>query len=93
MKLDIDKAAIEYIKQKGSIINIELVSAKNCWVGISEPTVSFGKPKVVEKFDEYTIDGITVYISNIIESTDDSLTIKLSKFLWIKKISVYGVRM
>lgn len=30
MKLDIDKAAIEYIKQKGSIINIELVSAKNC---------------------------------------------------------------
>lgn len=30
MKLDIDRATIEYIKEKGKIINIDLSISKSC---------------------------------------------------------------
>jgi len=93
MQFNVDKTTIEYIKQKGKIINIDLYSAKSCWIKILEPNVNFGKPKLLQKFNEYKIDDITIYVNKYIEPKEESLTIKLSKFLGIKNLSVYGVKM
>jgi len=67
MKLDVDKATIEYIKKKGNIINVELYTTNSCCVAVAEPTVKFGKPELVQQFDEYIIDDITIYINKFIE--------------------------
>lgn len=58
-----------------------------------EPKVSFGKPDGNKKFDEYTVDGITIYVNPFIETKNDTLTIKLNKFLGIKNMVVSGVKM
>lgn len=93
MKLDVDKDTIEYIKTKGKVINIDLYTSKSCWVKIPEPKVNFGKPKLIQQFDEHSIGDVIVYVNRFIESKGDVLTIRLNKFLGIKSIVVSGVKL
>ena len=93
MKLDIEKAALEFIRKKGKIISISLSTPKSCCVSLSEPKVTFGKPKLVQNFYEYTIEDVSIYIDKIIEPKEEALGIKCNNVLGIKYLSVYGVKM
>ncbi|TDT63650.1 CC/Se motif family (seleno)protein [Fonticella tunisiensis] len=93
MKLEVDRAAIEYIKEKGAVISVDLYTSKSCCITITEPVVTFGKPELTQQFNEYTIDDIKIYVSKFIHLRDDIMSIKLNKFLGIKNISVSGVKM
>ena len=93
MKLDIEDKALDFIREKGKIVNINLFTPKSCWVSLSEPKVSFGKPKSIQNFDEYIIDDVSVYIEKIIEPKGKELKIKFHKILGVKYLSVDGVKL
>jgi hypothetical protein len=93
MKIEIDKATIEYIREKGSVVNIDLYTANSCCGGITEPVVNLRKPELIQQFDEYTIDDVKIYVSKFIHLKGEVLTLELKKFLGIKNISVSGVKM
>ncbi len=55
--------------------------------------MNFGKPKLIQQFDEYNIDDVIIYVNKFIEAKNDVLTIKLNKFLGIKNLLVSGVKL
>lgn len=91
MKLVIDKPALDYIKEKGKVINIDLITSGSCCAKLTEPKVKFGNPKLIQKFDEYFVDDVQVYVNKFIRLKDDALTISLNKVLGIKSFYVTGV--
>lgn len=93
MKLDIEDKALDFIREKGKIVNINLFTPKSCWVSLSEPKVSFGKPKSIQNFDEYTNDDVIIYIEKFIEPKGEELIIKFHKVLGIKYLSIEGVKL
>ena len=62
MKVDLEAKALDFIRDKGKIVTIDMFTPKSCWVSVSEPKVTFGKPKSLQNFDEYIIDDVSVYI-------------------------------
>lgn len=93
MVIDIDKKTIDYIKEKGGVINIDLFTAGSCCIEITEPVVNFSIPDKVFQFDEYDIEGIKIFVSKFIHMRDEKLTIKLKSLIGIKTISLSGTRL
>ncbi len=51
------------------------------------------KPKKLDKFYEYKVDGITVYVNKLIEAKDRGLELRLSGISIFKSIQVSGVKL
>lgn len=59
--------------------------------GFSEPIIDYGMPK--EKQDSYLFfrqDGINIYVAGVLAKKTDSITIKLKKFLFFKRLGLEG---
>jgi len=58
---------------------------------VQSPTVRLGKPEIVESFDLYNVDGISLYLKKGIKVRNDRLHIFLRKFLFVKDLAVDGI--
>lgn len=50
-----------------------------------------GKPKELDKFELYTIDGIKAYVDTGVQTKNDELIVKHAKVLWNEKLIVDGM--
>lgn len=93
MNILIDKDAAEYIKKhsKDSSVILHIKSVGNCCVSVPTPEVLFGKPEIAERFDLFTVDEVSVYVSKEIEAKDGKVRIFVKKFLWVEDLAVDGL--
>ena len=88
MNINIAKDALEYISNKGRVVLIDIKVAGR-WVRIEEPVVLLKEPQNINDYTLYNMDDINVYIKKSIKDTD--ITIKLSRFLIFKTLTVEGL--
>lgn len=50
-----------------------------------------GKPKIIDKFTLYNIDGVDVYVAQTIRPHESGINIYLKKFLWVKDLTADGI--
>lgn len=56
------------------------------------PYVLLEAPKSSANYDLYEQDGIKIYMSKVIDSNRDVVSLRLKKFLMFKEIIIDGVR-
>ena len=92
MDIYISDSAKEYIKKKSDSIQIIPVQVGGGWCARYEPSVKVGKPKNESGFHIYDVEGICIYLAKNLIVKNDELKIDLSKVLWIKSLTVDGIR-
>ena len=94
MRLIIDPEAREYIEEKcqDKSIRIEGQKVGRGWITYYEPSVRMGPPTDSRKFRVYESDGIKLYLAQVIVPKEDTIRIRLNKFLGKKRILVDGIR-
>jgi hypothetical protein len=94
MKLIITEDVLAYAASKGeTVLTLDLFTAGNCCVPLSEPHVHFGPPKdPVHKYDLIEQDGLTIYVFKGADAKRDTLTLKLKRFFGVKSIEVEGLK-
>ncbi|MGH4120151.1 CC/Se motif family (seleno)protein [Clostridium sp.] len=56
------------------------------------PTVQLGKPALVDDYDMYKVDDISVFLIKNTQIRNEKLHIFMRKFLWIKNLEVDGIQ-
>jgi len=56
------------------------------------PQVRLGQPEIKENYNYYEQNGIKVYILKSLEAKGDSISIRLTGFLWLKGFEVTGFK-
>ena len=93
MKINLNDQAAQFIKKAGrEDINV-FVKGCSSWGGSEpQPLVIMGKPS--GDLAEYTmtpVNGINDYVRNDVQSGDDGITVKASKFLFKETLIVEGI--
>lgn len=92
MKVTIEPKAKKYIQSKGEdSIRLWLEGCSSWGADEPKPSVQMGKPKELDDFDLYTIDGIKAYVDKGVQTKDDELIVKHAKVLWNEKLVVEGM--
>jgi hypothetical protein len=88
--ITITEKAIHFIGEKNNApIFLDVPPLIGGCIHLKEcPSVQFGEPREIEKFDRQTIQGIILFVPH--EISDIDLTINLSSFLGFKKLVVEG---
>lgn len=96
MKVIIDHALEEHMhKHHHDVLTLTLVPG-GYNVGVSTtivPKVNYRKPRHVEGFDKYQVDGFTVYIAKNVESIDDIIKFEDKKMLGVHRCKIKGVKL
>lgn len=50
-----------------------------------------GEPKDKEKYNHYSVDGLDVYVVKGTMAVEDTMRVKLAKFLWNEVLTVEGM--
>ncbi len=80
MNINITQEVKDYLRGRGSkTIEIYTKLMTSCWSPTLEVFVRLREPKVLEQYNKYEADGITVYIFKDAIFTGDSIDIELSK--------------
>lgn len=92
MNININKEAIEYIKDKtnDNSVNIIVVEAGSGWCVVQEPTVQLGKPTSEKDFHMYEVHGIKIYVLKGLRERR-KVQISLGRFFWIRTLRVEGL--
>lgn len=92
MKVILEPKALEFIKSNGEDSVEAWLEGCSSW-GTSEPkpSVKMGKPKDLEEYDKYEVDGIDIYVRADVITKNDELKINHSKLLWNEKLTVEGM--
>ncbi|MDO5688623.1 MAG: CC/Se motif family (seleno)protein [Tissierellia bacterium] len=56
-----------------------------------QPSVQMGEPKDKEKYNHYSVDGLDVYVVKGTMAVEDTMRVKLAKFLWNEVLTVEGM--
>jgi hypothetical protein len=73
MTLDIDKAAIDYIRDKGGLCSVvETYSQQNSYAELAFPVTSFAAPEHKGVCETFERDGISLYIDKLHHFKRDS---------------------
>ena len=81
--------AVAYIKDRNSIIYLELPPLINCCIQVQEaPMVKIGHPPKPEYHSLQEIEGITIYLPE--DFPEIPLQIELTSFLSFKKLVIEG---
>ena len=91
----ISERALLYLKKKGRVnLVIEFpehrLSSESVFIEI--PEIFMKKPKDVENFQQITLDGISLYISNSVSLPANDVVIDLDSFLGIKTLTLSGFK-
>ena len=87
--LTLTEKALEHIKMREPVIFLEMPLVIQGDITFCEsPSVRWGKPPNLEQYQMMLIEGIEVYIPH--ELPKIPLRITVSKFLWVKWLSVEG---
>lgn len=89
--LEVSDDVRDYVKNKGGSVTIShACDAGMCCGRISlGPTVQLGKPDNLEYFNEYQLNGISVFIPLNFTSPYE-LKIELGKLLWFNTLHIEG---
>jgi hypothetical protein len=92
MKLIIQKEVLDYVASKNeTVITLDLFIASGCCVPLSETNVYLGMPKdPLHKYDLIEQDGLKIYVFKGAKAKNDTMTLKLKKFLGTKGIEAEG---
>lgn len=87
--LEFSPEAVQYIKDKGQSVYLEVPPVIGCCITICEkPEVRFGRPYNPEKYEKREIQGLTVYLPDDFPSVD--LKVNLHTFFGIKHLGIEG---
>lgn len=88
MEIIIDDELQKWLKEKGNHITIKKLIVNGCCApGVQESIAVPGKPKNLNKFKQYKVEDIGVYIENSV-SLNSEISLKLSGFGFFKSISI-----
>lgn len=92
MNILVDIKAQKFIQSKGeNSLEVWLDGCSSWGVGEPKPSVKMGKPKDMDDYDKYEVDGIEVYVRCDIQAKNNELKIKYSKILFTEKLIVEGM--
>ena len=87
--ITITPEALEYIKQNGKPLYIDVPPLISCCVDlVDHPAVRTGIPHDKENYVEKTIQGIKILVP--VDLPDIPLSIEISKFLGFKRLCLEG---
>jgi len=82
MTLDIDAAAIEYIRGKGGICSIvETYPHQNSYAEIPFPITTYEAPEIPSRYEVFERGGVILYIGKNLFFQRDLVKIRLGRFL------------
>ncbi len=91
--LSISKDAAAMIRRRNQPIHLDLpplVKGNCCSPNLQEcPTVRYGEPRDLSKYEARQIDGITVYVPRAMKQEGD-FTIKVTSFFGWKYVALDG---
>lgn len=56
------------------------------------PEVRLGQPEIIENYNYYDANGIKIYILKSLEVRNNTISVKLNSFLWLKSVGVTGFK-
>jgi len=95
IKLIISEEVLKLAAEKGQTeLTLDLFTAGNSCVPVSEPTVHFGPPKdPIHKYDIFNQDGLRVYVFKGADARKGEVRIHLKRFLGMKSLEAEGLNM
>ena len=95
MKLTIADEVLSLAASKGEKeLTLDLFTAGNSCVPVSEPHVHFGPPKdPVHKYDILEQDGLKVYVFKGADAKKGEIKIHVKRFLGMKSLEAEGLNM
>ncbi|RSK52365.1 CC/Se motif family (seleno)protein [Bacillus canaveralius] len=90
MNIQLDDEAHAWIKSKGKYLTVKTLEVKGCCAaGVQELLAIPGKPKDIQKYNEFIVDNLSIFIQKNIE-IKDRLELKISGFGFLKSIAAKG---
>jgi hypothetical protein len=87
MIIELDEQAKRWIESKGNHLTVKNVEVKGCcFVGVQELVAIPKKPKALERYNQYKVDTLSIYVHKNINS-DEKIHLKLSGIGLLKSIS------
>ena len=87
MHVELDDAAKKWIESKGELLTVKTIEVKACCApGVQELLAVPGKPKDLERYQEFKVENLSIYVQKQIRAKE-KLTLKLSGFSFLKSIS------
>lgn len=87
MHVELDAAAKKWIESKGELLTVRTIEVKACCApGVQELLAVPGKPKDLERYQEFKVENLSIYVQKQIRAKE-KLTLKLSGFSFLKSIS------
>ena len=93
MEIIINKNVEAFLKKKSSnILTLRLVRTGGGWCGsYALPEVGYRVPEVLEHYNLYQIDGISVYVMKNINTYNNKLEFVATKLLFFTTLDVKGI--
>ena len=87
MYVELDDEAKKWIESKGELLTVKTIEVKACCApGVQELLAVPGKPKDLERYHEFKVDNLYIYVQKQIRAKQ-KLILKLSGFSFLKSIS------
>ncbi|SCZ78219.1 CC/Se motif family (seleno)protein [Acidaminobacter hydrogenoformans] len=95
MKLILSEEVLSFAASKGEkALTVDLFTAGNSCIPVSEPHVHFGPPKdPVHKYDVLEQDGLKIYIFKGADAKKGEIRIHVKRFLGMKSLEAEGLNM
>jgi len=95
IKLIISEEVLKLAAEKGHTeLTLDLFTAGNSCVPVSEPTVHFGPPKdPVHKYDVLFQDGLKIFVFKGADARKGEVRIHVKRFLGMKSLEAEGLNM
>jgi hypothetical protein len=88
MNVELDAESKKWIESKGKQLTVKTIEVKACCApGVQELVAVPGKPKNLNRYNEFIVDNLSIYVQKNIRGKE-KLTLKLSGFSFLKSISV-----
>lgn len=88
MNVELDAKSKKWIESKGKQLTVKTIEVKACCApGVQELVAVPGKPKTLNRYNEFIVDNLSIYVQKNIRGKE-KLTLKLSGFSFLKSISV-----
>lgn len=91
MNFELDDKAKKWIESTGKPVTVKTVEVKGCCaVGVQELLAVPGKPKALDRYNEFKVDNLLIYVQKNIEAKD-KIILKLSGFGFFKALTAKAV--
>ncbi|PLR82179.1 Fe-S oxidoreductase [Bacillus canaveralius] len=90
MHIELDDKAKVWIESKGKHLTVKTVEVKGCCVGgVQELLAIPKKPKDINKYNEFRVDNLSIFIQKNI-NIKDRIQLKISGFGFLTSITAKG---